>query len=145
MWFLLARFWVINIELRLDLGTRGLKIASTLNLKSGPRFAKVWYSVWGQVPKGFFGSIRFVKFFRYYIMLHHKGGIHYNWNINIFHRIQFSLKLFCPPGSKASWVVANLTERKKCTHLYTAQKFVCLSIMNFDLNYQRTGLTKWAI
>ena len=29
-------------ELRLNLGTRGLKIASTMNLELGPRFTKVW-------------------------------------------------------------------------------------------------------
>ena len=34
---------VIIIELRLDLGIRGLKIALRTNLKSGPRFAEVCY------------------------------------------------------------------------------------------------------
>ena len=28
------------------LGTSGLKIASTMNLESGPRFAEVWYCVY---------------------------------------------------------------------------------------------------
>ena len=33
---------VIIIELQLNLGIRGLKIASKSNLESGPRFTKVW-------------------------------------------------------------------------------------------------------
>ena len=36
-----TQFRVIIIELRLDLGIRGLKIASRTNLKLGPRFAEV--------------------------------------------------------------------------------------------------------
>ena len=31
-----------NIELRLDLGIRGLRISSRSNLESGPLFAEVW-------------------------------------------------------------------------------------------------------
>ena len=44
------------------------------------------------------------------------------------------------PVSEASREVANLTERKN-THppVYGVKEFVCLSVMNFDLNYLRTG------
>ena len=38
---LCARFWVINIELRLGLGYKALVFASTTNLESGPRFADI--------------------------------------------------------------------------------------------------------
>ena len=41
----LAKVWIINIELRLDLSTTVLKLASRTNLESGPRFVKVWLLV----------------------------------------------------------------------------------------------------
>ena len=41
LWFVWTRFMVIFIELRLNFGIRGLKIASRANLESGPRLAEV--------------------------------------------------------------------------------------------------------
>ena len=39
-----TRFWVFNIELRLDLGYRLLRLDSRTNLESVPRFAKIWFT-----------------------------------------------------------------------------------------------------
>ena len=52
---------------------------------------------------------------------------------------------FYPPASEASREVANLTERKN-THppVHGVKELVCLSVMNFDLNYLRTGKIGWA-
>ena len=44
MYFAWARFLVIIIELRLNLETRGLKIALMTNLESGTQFTKVWFT-----------------------------------------------------------------------------------------------------
>ena len=50
-----------------------------------------------------------------------------------------------PPASKANREAANLTERKNPhTPVYGVKEFVCLSIINFDPNYLRTGRTEWA-
>ena len=55
--------------------------------------------------------------------------------------------MYIPPASKASWEVANLTERKNPhAPLYGVKEFVRLSVclFDFDPNYFRTGRTKWA-
>ena len=39
---MLTRIWEIIIELRFDLGIKGLKFASTMNLESVPRFADIY-------------------------------------------------------------------------------------------------------
>ena len=45
-----------------------------------------------------------------------------------------------PPASEASREVANLTKRKNLhTPFYGGKEFVCLSVVNFDLNYLRAG------
>ena len=50
-----------------------------------------------------------------------------------------------PPASKARREVANLTERKNLhTPVYGVKEFVCLSVVNFDPNYLRTGKREWA-
>ena len=49
----------------------------------------------------------------------------------------------CPPVSKASREVANLTEKKSNIPVYGVKEFVCLSVTNFDPNYL-TGRTEWA-
>ena len=49
------------------------------------------------------------------------------------------------PASKGSREVANLTWRKNLhTPVYGVKEFVCLSVMNFDPNYLRTGKIEWA-
>ena len=41
--------------------------------------------------------------------------------------------------------IANLMERKNPhTPVYGVEEFVCLSVINFDPNYLRTGRTEWA-
>ena len=57
---------------------------------------------------------------------------------------------YYPPASKASREVANLTWRKIHTHRNMVSKnlpvclSVCLSVMNFDLNYLSAGEIEWA-
>ena len=47
---------------------------------------------------------------------------------------------FIPLASKASREVANLTERKNLyTPVYGVKEFVCLSVVNFEPNYLKTG------
>ena len=47
--------------------------------------------------------------------------------------------------SEASREVANLTERKNSNApVYSFKEFFCLSVTNFDPNYNRTGRTEWA-
>ena len=51
--------------------------------------------------------------------------------------------LFCYPlVNEVSKEGANLSLRKK--HPPLCQKFVCMSVMKFDLCYLRTGWTEWA-
>ena len=51
------------------------------------------------------------------------------------------------PASEASSEVANLNERRNL-HTSGVKEFVCLSVclsvINFDPNYLRTGRTEWA-
>ena len=47
------------------------------------------------------------------------------------------------PASEASREVANLIERKN-TPVYGVKEFVHLSVLNFDPNDLRTGVTEWA-
>ena len=50
-----------------------------------------------------------------------------------------------PPGSKASRELANSTERKNLhTPVCGVKEFVCMSVLNFNPNYLRTGITEWA-
>ena len=54
------------------------------------------------------------------------------------------VKTFLSPASEASKEVANLSERKNLhTPVYGVKEFICLSLclslMNFDLNYLQTG------
>ena len=62
-----------------------------------------------------------------------------------YNNLETSLNQSCPPASKGSREVANLTERKKSTYpVYGIKEFVCLSVLNFDPKYLRTGWTEWA-
>ena len=52
-----------------------------------------------------------------------------------------------PKAIEASREVANLTEKKYTYPRIWCQRIcpsVCLSVINFDLNYLRTGQTEWA-
>ena len=60
-----------------------------------------------------------------------------------FIKISWRFNIINPPGSKASKEVPNLTERKN-PHTPECQRIclsVCLSVINFDPNYLRTGKT----
>ena len=49
-----------------------------------------------------------------------------------------------PQASEGSREVANSTERKNPhTPVYGVKECVCLSVINFDPNYLRTGRTEW--
>ena len=49
-----------------------------------------------------------------------------------------------PTTSEASREVANLTRKNLYTPVYGVKEFVCLSVVNFEPNYLRTGRTQWA-
>ena len=57
-------------------------------------------------------------------------------------QILLDIRCNCPPVSKASKEVANLTARKnQYTSVYGVKEFVRLSVMNFDPNYLIFHLT----